>query len=244
VRVDEVDEGGIALHFAVEDTGIGIPADKHKLIFDAFTQADGSTSRRYGGSGLGLAICARVVEIMHGRIWVDSAPGLGSTFHFTARFGRSSAMPASVPVAVEPGAGATRLRSLTILVVEDNAVNRLLATKLLEKDGHRVVTANDGREALETLARQRFDVVFMDVQMPVLNGFEATAAIRRSESGSRRHQFIVAVTAHALKGDHERCLEAGMDAYITKPLNRADIRRALAQAVEHLDRGRAGVPTP
>ena len=233
----------VTLHFAIEDTGIGIPVEKQRVIFDAFTQADGSTSRRYGGTGLGLAICTRVVDMMGGKIWVESTQGAGSTFHFTAVLNRSEAVSTSPDALADTSAPPGRqLRPLSILLAEDNAVNRLLATKLLEKDGHRVVTANDGREALEKLAAERFDVVLMDVQMPVLNGFEATAAIRGAETGTGRHQFIAALTAHALKGDRERCLKAGMDAYITKPLNRTELLSVLAEAAERLERQPNGAP--
>jgi PAS domain S-box-containing protein len=231
----------VAVHFAVQDTGIGIPTDKQKLIFEAFTQADGSTSRKYGGSGLGLTICNRVVEMMDGHMWVDSTPGVGSTFHFTAVFGKpkDGVVPApmgpSTATAPQPPS-----RQLSVLLAEDNAVNRLLALKLLEKDGHRVVTANDGREALEKLGQQSFDVVLMDVQMPELNGFEATAAIREAEVGTGRRQFIVAVTAHALKGDRERCLKAGMDSYISKPLSHATLAGVLRDAIAYLDETAAG----
>ena len=231
----------VTLHFAVEDTGIGIPVEKQRIIFEAFTQVDGSTSRKYGGTGLGLAICTRVVDMMGGQIWVDSTQGAGSTFHFTAVFVRANGgLAAADASADEPARPAVASRPLAILLAEDNAVNRLLAIKLLEKDGHRVVTANDGSEALEKLAAERFDVVLMDVQMPVLNGFEATAAIRGAETGTGRHQFIAAVTAHALKGDRDRCLKAGMDAYITKPLNHPELLTVLADALEHIERHASG----
>ncbi len=237
--LDEV----VTLHFAVEDTGIGIPVDKQRVIFDAFTQADGSTSRKYGGTGLGLAICTRVVAMMDGQIWVVSTPGAGSTFHFTALVGRAEKRVAPLDAsAPPPAASAAACRPLSVLLAEDNAVNRLLAIKLLERGGHRVVTANDGSEALEKLAAESFDVVLMDIQMPVLNGFEATAAIRGAETGTGRHQFIAAVTAHALKDDRERCLKAGMDAYITKPLGRAELMKVLTDAVEHIERHADGAP--
>ena len=243
VDVHAAAEAKITLHVAVEDTGIGIPKEKQRVIFEPFTQADGSTSRRYGGSGLGLAICTRVVDMMGGRIWVDSTHGAGSTFHFTAVFGRESEVHAAADASAHPPARpAAACRPLTILLAEDNAVNRLLAIKLLERDGHRVVTATDGREALEKLATDQFDVVLMDVQMPVLNGFEATAAIRGAETGTGRHQFIAAVTAHALKDDRDRCLKAGMDAYITKPLNHSELLKVLADAVEHIDREATAPP--
>jgi len=226
VGVEAESGDDVALHFSVEDTGIGIPSDKHDVIFDSFTQADGSTSRKYGGSGLGLAICARIVELMDGHIWVESTPSVGTTFHFTVVFGVA---PASEDPLAAPPLPAV-VRSLRVLLAEDNPVNRLLAVKLLEKDGHTVTTAADGREAVERLAREAFDVVLMDVQMPEMNGFEATAAIRARERGTGRHQFIVALTAHALRGDRERCLEAGMDSYVSKPISRASLAAVLAEA--------------
>jgi PAS domain S-box-containing protein len=222
----------IALHFAVEDTGIGIPAEKQQLIFESFTQADGSTTRKYGGSGLGLAICVKMVELMDGHIWVESTPGEGSTFHFTAVFGATPRHECGDrPIVV----GAAHVRPLRVLLAEDNPVNRLLAVKLLQKGGHTVVTANDGREALAELARATFDVVLMDVQMPEVNGFEATAVIRRGERTSGRHQFVAAMTAHAMAGDRERCLESGMDAYVSKPIDQASLLSVLAQAAAHVD---------
>jgi len=222
----------VAVHFAVEDTGIGIPADKQQLIFDSFTQADGSTTRKYGGSGLGLAICVRMVELMDGHIWVESTPGKGSTFHFTAVFG---ATPAADAGEAAVASGPVRVRPLRVLLAEDNPVNRLLAVKLLQKGGHEVVTASDGREALAELAHATFDVVLMDVQMPELGGFETTAAIRAQEKGTGRRQFIVAMTAHAMASDRERCLEAGMDAYVSKPISQRSLTAALAEAAAHVD---------
>jgi CheY-like chemotaxis protein len=219
----------IGLHFSVTDTGIGIPLEKQEIIFEKFTQADGSTSRKYGGSGLGLTICKHVVEMMGGRMWVESTAGVGTTFHFTAMFAAVGDQPV-----VEPSApDVPQTRQLSVLLAEDNPVNRLLAVKLLEKLGHRVVTVNDGRQAVDRLARETFDVVLMDVQMPELNGFEATAEIRRNERYTGRHQFIAAMTAHALKGDRERCLDGGMDSYISKPIDRDALSAVLAEAAAH-----------
>jgi two-component system sensor histidine kinase/response regulator len=360
----------ITLHFAVRDTGIGIPSDKQALIFDAFSQADGSTTRRYGGTGLGLAICRQLVDMMGGRLWVESVLGEGSTFHFTASFGsgagsqpapqvefdperlrnvpilivddnatnrrillemlaswglrptavssgadalaalaaaraaadpfqlvltdsmmpemdgfmlgeriRQSAGPEEVAIlmlsssglrgdaarcqelgiagiltkpvkqsdlleaimsvlvdstvtnpypAPRSDAAARSDRVLRLLLAEDNAVNQKLAVCLLEKRGHTVVVATNGREALEALERDCFDAVLMDVQMPEMGGLEATAAIREREAGTGRRVPIIAMTAHAMKGDRERCLEAGMDGYVSKPIQSQELFATIA----------------
>jgi len=351
--------GRVAVHFRVSDTGIGIPGDKQKIIFDAFRQVDGSTTRKYGGTGLGLAISARLVEMMGGRIELESQVGKGSTFHFTVEFGAGTGTPAIAPpvaaenlrvlvvddnqtnrrilcrmlspmrmnvTAVESGAGAlgqmqeahqrgkpfqlvildsqmpdmdgfmvaARIREncdlkqtpillltsgdrhgdaercrvleiaryllkpvrqselvdaiinalekkshkqkqddlssevpsssrgnphpLRVLLAEDNRLNQTLVIRMLEKAGHSVKLAANGREALELLGSADFDVVLMDLQMPLMGGLEATAAIREKEKTSGGHIPIIAVTAHALKGDRERCLECGMDGYISKPV--------------------------
>jgi two-component system, sensor histidine kinase and response regulator len=352
------------LHFAVKDTGVGIPAEKQQKIFEAFSQADGSMARKYGGTGLGLTICTRLVEMMGGDIWVESQPGQGSTFHFTARLAvqnTPSARPAPLPpeelrnlpvlvvddnftnrrvlqgmlsrwgmrpTAVEGGrsalqaleiakstgrpfplilldgqmpemdgftlaehiqkdpelVGATimmltsaghlgdaaRCRELGIsaylvkpirqselldaicqilqkapqketvplitrhtlregknrsrvLLAEDNVVNQTLAVRLLEKRGYTVLVVGDGRAALAALEKNSFDVVLMDIQMPDMDGFAATAAIRAKETSTGGHIPIIAMTAHALKGDQERCLSAGMDAYISKPIRTSEL---------------------
>jgi len=337
----------VTLHFAVRDTGVGIAASKQRQVFDAFVQADSSTTRRYGGTGLGLTIATRLVELMGGRIWLESMESRGSTFHFTARFGAaaepaSSGPPAALaglrvlivddhatnrriveemltswgmrPESVESAAAAlerlregepyallvtdyqmpgmdgldlarrarklpaarrpavllltsvaqselspqrraavqgvlikpikhsdlldaitglfagtgearprrvaaTAGRALRLLVAEDTPVNRKLVATVLAKRGHRVTTAENGRQALEAVADEAFDLVLMDVQMPEMDGLEATRAIREREKASGGHVPIVALTAHALKGDRERCLAAGMDGYLAKPID-------------------------
>jgi len=355
-RDGEID-GGVLLHFTVSDTGVGIPADKLKLIFDPFAQADTSIARRFGGTGLGLTISSRLVKLMGGEIWVQSEPGQGSDFHFTitaqpamdtssplegsvdslsgipvlvvddnatnrrilaetlARWGMrvtlapegtsaleniesaaragmpfrlmltdtkmpgqdgfavarqvnllpESARPAIVmltscgeagdmarsrevgvtayltkpvrqaelkeavcralhlfspvaPLGVLPGKRESLAGSLRILLAEDNLINQRLAVRLLEKRGHRVTVANNGRQVLDLLDRSAYDLVLMDVQMPEMDGFEATAAIRAREQGTGLHLPIVAMTANAMQGDRERCLEAGMDGYLPKPI--------------------------
>jgi signal transduction histidine kinase/CheY-like chemotaxis protein/streptogramin lyase len=237
VRVHRESSGdALLLHFAVQDTGIGIPAEKCGVIFDAFRQADGSTTRKYGGTGLGLAICSRLAQLMGGRIWVESELGCGSTFHFTAQFRAAEAHAETsrqlrklgVAVAAQPLAA-----HLRILLAEDNAVNQRLTTRLLERRGHSVKVASTGRQALEMLEKDAFDLVLMDVQMPDMDGLQATAAIRAREHGAGRHTRIVALTAHTMKGDRERCLEAGMDGYLSKPVNADE----LIDAVEGIAAG-------
>ncbi len=367
VEVESRSEEELTLHFGISDTGIGIPAEKQRRIFEPFTQADGSISRQYGGTGLGLTICSRLVEMIGGRIWIESEAGRGSTFHFTAKFQIAPAIE-SLPVpnitalrnvavlvvddnatarsitfeallswemdatlvkdaeaalaALEqaiasgkphplvildmqtsfmdgfelaeqirryPESGATKVIVLSsagergdaarckelgiagyltrpakdsellaciltilaapapddkppflvtrhslreaprrILLAEDSIVNQRLTVRLLEKQGHSVVVANNGREAIEAVERQAFDVVLMDVQMPVMNGFEATSVIRAKEEANGERVRIIAITAHALKGDRERCLAAGMDGYISKPIQPHELYLAVS----------------
>lgn len=203
-------------HFAVADTGIGIPDDKREVIFDAFQQADGSVTRKYGGTGLGLAICARLVSMMQGRIWVESELGCGSTFYFTVKMQLAPA-PAS-PRPLERARPIPPQRRLRVLVAEDNAVNQLLAQRLLEKRGYQVWLAGNGLEALKYLEGRAFDLVLMDVQMPVMDGLQATALIRERIG---RQLPILAMTAYAMEDDRDRCFAAGMSGFVTKPV-RAD----------------------
>jgi PAS domain S-box-containing protein len=386
IEVESQQGESIVLHFTVRDTGIGIAPEAQKLIFEAFTQADSSMNRKYGGTGLGLTISSRLVQLMGGKIWLDSALGEGSTFHFTARLSRANGatpkpLPKDVlklrnldvlvvddnftnrkildgmlkrwsirPETVSSGAeglaaleraasagspfplvlvdaqmpemdgfalaervrqnpklaGATIMmltsagqrgdaarcrelgiavylikpirqselleailaalgkssdkgpasvvtrhtlrenrRKFHILLAEDNLVNQCLAVRLLEKLGHKVVVASNGIEALDLLKRDRFDLVLMDIQMPKMNGFQTTAEIRKEEESTREHLPIIAMTAHAMEGDRARCLDAGMDGYVAKPIRFED----LVDAIEHLGQSPeaakvAATPTP
>jgi signal transduction histidine kinase/ActR/RegA family two-component response regulator len=228
------DDGDLVIEFAVRDTGIGIAPEKQRAIFQAFSQADGSMSRRFGGTGLGLTISTRLVGMMGGSISVESEPGKGSCFRFDMRATLPEPSESELPAASAPAApGAQPARQLRVLLAEDHPVNRQLATKLLEREGHIVVTAENGREALQALTAGAFDVVLMDVQMPVMNGIEATEALRRSERGSGRHIPVVALTANAMKGDKERYLKSGMDDYLSKPIRRNDLTATLQRAVRN-----------
>jgi PAS domain S-box-containing protein len=217
------------LHFAVEDTGIGVPPELQKKIFAAFSQADGSMARKYGGTGLGLAICLRLADKMGGKIWIESAPGKGSIFHFTVDLGVLSAGEFEERPTVESPAEslATQTGPWRVLVVEDNAVNRKLAQRILEKRGFQVTLAVDGIQALLAVEKAAFDLILMDIQMPEMDGFEATAAIRKREQLAGKHTPIIALTAHAMKEDRERCLSAGMDAYVTKPIRPDELFRTI-----------------
>ena len=219
------------LQFSVSDTGIGISAEKQETIFEAFVQADTSSTRQYGGTGLGLAIVSQLVALMQGRIWLESKAGEGSTFYFTARFGLATAATAKEEThSSEERTTAAPTKKLHILIADDNVVNLRLARSLLAKQGHSAVAVGSGREALSALKQQTFDLVLMDVQMPDMDGFETTKAIRSQERISQKHLPIVAMTAHAMIGDRERCLAAGMNSYVTKPVDATKLFTAIADA--------------
>jgi hypothetical protein len=236
-RCTSLGTAGVEVYLSVRDTGIGIPAERQKGVFQAFNQADTSTTRQFGGTGLGLTICARLVELMGGRIWVESEAGQGSTFHFTVH-GQSvagtdadSQVQAAQLTAVTPTR--TDPRPLLVLLVEDNPVNQLLATTFLEKWGHAVVLAENGQEAVDLFAGQAWDVVLMDMQMPVMGGLDATRRIRAMEPPGQ-HTPIVAMTANALASDRRDCLEAGMDEHLTKPLNLATLQALMERVTTRL----------
>jgi signal transduction histidine kinase/CheY-like chemotaxis protein/streptogramin lyase len=229
---------GVSLEFSVEDTGIGIPVEKRETIFEAFEQADGSVTRRYGGTGLGLAICARVVRLMGGRIWLDSETSHGSTFRFTVEFsvanhrdveqfesGRTADVKGDWIVA----AGSSS--PLRVLVAEDNPTNLLLVRRLLERENCTVFEAHNGHEALEILADREVDIALLDIQMPVMDGLTAIGAIRTDERKTGRHLPILAITASAMASDRDKCLAAGADGYLTKPFQPRDLFKKVADTI-------------
>ena len=218
----------ILLLFAVKDTGIGIPTNKKDLIFQSFSQAESSTTRRFGGTGLGLAICRQLVELMAGKIWVETTPGVGSEFYFTALLEPGQAL-VSVPDAADSPAlpGAAR-RGLKILLAEDSLVNVRVAELHLDLMGHQVKVAANGFEALTLLAAEDFDLVLMDVEMPGMDGLETTRVIRAGGNLLRNTKIpIIAMTAHAMSDVRGQCIEAGMDEYISKPVDFDDLGRLL-----------------
>jgi PAS domain S-box-containing protein len=249
----------IQLKFTVHDTGIGIPSAEQGRLFDTFTQVDESNTRKYGGTGLGLAISKQLVELLSGEIGLESEPGKGSSFWFTAAFGKStrSEVAASAPqpaprsevgfretdkprpAIAKSQTGTAQLaetlaevsplqKQLRILLAEDNEINQRITMRLLQKLGLAADAVVNGREAVEALEKRKYDLVLMDCQMPDMDGFEATAVIRSREAGSR-HQTICALTANAMDGDRERCLAAGMDDYISKPVGLEKLREALCR---------------
>ena len=218
-RRDGAAAGMVALEIEVADSGNGIPVAQQASLFEPFTQADGSTTRRQGGAGLGLAVARRLVARMGGEIGVSSAPSAGSTFWFTVTLPRAhAALPAPRPATAAPLQG-------HLLVAEDNPINQKVAVRLLQRLGCTADVVANGREATEAAQRQPYDAVLMDCMMPEMDGYAATAAIRRAEGEARRTP-IIAMTANAVAGDRDHCLAAGMDDYLAKPVD-ADALRAV-----------------
>jgi two-component system, sensor histidine kinase and response regulator len=235
VTVQSRDATNVTIRITVSDTGIGIPEDKQAIIFSAFEQADGSTTRVYGGTGLGLAISKKLALLMNGDLqvespWRDPDAGYvssGSAFHFTATFTEVHALSRMATLTPTP-----ILRGLHVLLAEDNAVNRKLALRLLEKNGHIVHLAANGREVLAVLNHEEIDVVLMDVQMPEMDGLQAAAALREYERRKGGHMPIVALTASAMTGDRENCLSSGMDGYLSKPYSGDELNRVLSEVMQ------------
>jgi two-component system, sensor histidine kinase and response regulator len=252
VRVDSQHTDEVCLHFSIRDTGIGISLQDQQRIFTPFTQADSSTTRHFGGTGLGLAICQELTDLMQGRLWVESEVDCGSTFHFTARFPlptdeelqaahvrkQGEKLHGYLGPAADRGANTRHVleadldmrRPLRVLLAEDTPANQKMVKSIVEKRGHSIEVAQNGREAVDLFQLGEFDVVLMDVQMPLIDGFQATGIIRSMEQSVGRKTPIVALTAHVMHGDRERCLAAGMDAYISKPIH----PRSLIELIESL----------
>ena len=203
------------LHIEVKDHGIGILPEKQKIIFDSFTQADASTTRKYGGSGLGLSICSRLIEMMHGKIWVKSSPESGSSFFVEFQLKSSKEKPKSETKEI---LSIKNIKPLKILVAEDNVVNQKVIQGILQKYNHQIEIAQNGFQVLSALDRENFDLILMDIQMPEMDGFECTHLIRQKERNTGEHIPIIAMTAHALEKERKKCISAGMDAYLTKPI--------------------------
>jgi len=226
------------LQFSVIDTGPGIPKEKLQHVFKSFTQADGSSTRKHGGTGLGLTISSQLVKLMNGRMWVESKVGKGSTFQFSAQFGlQRRTKKSNIEEAAQNRHHVRRAiedvkeEIYNILLVEDNIINQKVAIHILEKKGHHVDVSNNGLEALDAIERNKYDVILMDIQMPSMGGFETTSIIREKEKQTCRHMPIIAMTAHAMKGDRELCLEAGMDDYVSKPINQNSLFEAIRRQV-------------
>ncbi|MFN2475385.1 MAG: PAS domain S-box protein [Chthoniobacterales bacterium] len=225
VSVDRQTQEMAILRFRIGDTGIGIAPEAQDSLFLAFTQADGSTTRKYGGTGLGLAISKELVTKMHGLIGVESTPGEGSTFWFTVKLAKSSNATGAA-VQTERAQAMARIAGQRILIAEDNVVNQRVVAHQLRRLGYAADTVADGKEALEALSRIPYDIILMDCHMPELDGYETTKRIRATHGGG--HQpYIIAITANAMQGDKDFCLAAGMDGYVSKPVRSAELQAAL-----------------
>jgi signal transduction histidine kinase len=224
-------EGGFTLRISVADSGIGIPEDRQKSVFEAFQQADGSTTRKYGGTGLGLTICKKLVHLMDGQLWLESMPGVGSAFHFTVPCGTVSTRATVLHIPTADSSVQAlweEIAPLTLLLADDHVVNRNALVRILESKGHTVLTAGTGEEVLQVLRIEPVDIVLMDIQMPVMGGDEATKLIR--ESSSIWSQVpIIALTANAFESERTRLLELGMNAFVPKPIGQRELALALQE---------------
>jgi len=227
VSVEHIQGDEVTIRHTVRDTGIGIAKSKQEEIFKAFTQADPSMIRLYGGTGLGLTISAELVKLMGGKVWLESEIGVGTTFYFTIdamvleegllQYYRGELPESQEGRNADSEAGEIN-RSLYVLVVDDHIISQKLTSTILTDKGHKVQTAGNGQEALQRIEQEQFDLVLMDCQMPVMDGFEATERIRQRDEARGEYTPIIALTAFAMKGDRERCLKSGMDEYLSKPI--------------------------
>lgn len=234
VKVEREGDKKVNLRFGIADNGIGITKEAQKRIFSAFEQADSSTTRKYGGTGLGLSICNALVKLMNGNIWAEGEVGEGTTFQFIVELDLPTADEVAqyeqeVTQAQQKllEKSRTAKKELSILIAEDNIINQKIITKIVERMGHKVQTAMNGKEVLEALKHHKFNVILMDGQMPVMDGYEATRIIRQNEASTNEHIPVIAVTANAMKGDELKCREAGMDDYISKPIDRDKLEALL-----------------
>ncbi len=216
-KIKSLENHEVLLKFTVMDSGIGIPEDQTGILFNSFTQVDNSNTREFGGTGLGLAISKNLVELMSGNIWVESKVGEGSRFCFTCILESAGEGDYRIVSSEKNKSGMEQGKALRILLADDDLVSRMVVEKFSEKKGWKVIFASNGEEAVDLLKRAQFDVILMDVQMPVMDGFKATRIIRQMD-GSRKTP-IIAITAYALKGDRGKCIEAGMDDYLAKPID-------------------------
>jgi CheY-like chemotaxis protein len=232
VTAEDTDDGECKLHVAITDTGIGVLPEHRDQLFQSFEQGDSSMTRRYGGTGLGLAISKELVDLMGGTIGFDSEPAHGSKFWFTVVLEKSVARAPQALAACEQ-AGGEQLHG-RILLADDNPVNCRVAEAMLTRCGHLLDIVHNGRAAVDAVQNKPYDIVLMDVQMPEVDGFEATRRIRHL-NGQFARLPIIAMTAHAMAGDRERCLAAGMDDYITKPVQREMLQETVARWLANRD---------
>jgi CheY-like chemotaxis protein len=226
----------VKVQFSVRDTGIGVSMEKQKNIFENFSQADSSITREYGGTGLGLAICKHLAELMGGRIWVESEYGKGSTFFFTVRFGIAHTPELGkrskifVPAQQEQVANSIKKKSCKILVVEDAIENQIVIKAYLKKTSHQFVMAKNGEIGIEKYKADHYDLVFMDMRMPIMDGYTATKEIRIWESSNGKKPVpIIALTAHAFAEDKEKCLAAGCSDFLSKPVKKVDLLQMISK---------------